>query len=54
MNRKAASAYAQRDSALRTYLARGGSSADPASLSRSYGLPVPDVERIIRSMGNAR
>lgn len=42
---------ARRD-ALNTYL-QGRASAASANLSRSYGLPVAEIQKIMRSMGVA-
>lgn len=45
-------AYREKRNALLAYL-QGASSADIQSLSRSYGLPVRDVERIVQESRNA-
>lgn len=40
---------ARRRDALRAHLRASPGNADPASLARSYALPQPEVEAIIRS-----
>lgn len=54
MTRKASNEFQQRAAALRNHLLGASRDADAVSLSRSYGLPLPEVERIIRSLGHAR
>lgn len=54
MNRKEAALLRQREAALNTYLASRPEGADAASLSRSYGLPLQQVETIMRRFGYAR
>ena len=54
MNRKEADLLRQRETALKAYLASRPEGVDPASLSRSYGLPLPQVEIILRRTGYAR
>ena len=48
--RKARQEYAAKLSALRARLGSSATEPNPESLSRSYGLPVPDVERVIEEM----
>lgn len=45
--------FLQRVEALRARLATGGG-FDAASLSQSYGLPLQEVERQIRSFGHGK
>ncbi|WP_159108095.1 hypothetical protein [Novosphingobium sp. MBES04] len=54
MTRKQAAQFQQRANALRNHLLGAVEPSDAESLSRSYGLPLAEVERIIRSTGNAR
>jgi len=46
---RADSLKAARRDALREHLRNSTSEPDAASLSRSYGLPQPEVETLIRS-----
>ncbi|WP_313434322.1 hypothetical protein [Novosphingobium sp.] len=53
MTRKEAALLRQRESALNTYLASRPVGVVAASLSRSYGLPLQQVETIMRRFGYA-
>lgn len=46
--------YRIRVGTLKSHLASFDGEPDPQTLSRSYGLPVPDVERIIKETEYAR
>lgn len=52
MSRKADQARTFAFEALKTRVKQGGN-LNPETLAQSYGLPVADVERVIRSNSNA-
>lgn len=47
--KKSIQEFQRKMAALASHLRNGGSK-NAETLSRSYGLPLPDVERVIRSM----
>lgn len=52
--RKQRAEYAAKVGALSAHLETRPDGPNPETLSRSYGLPLADVERILRSHRNAR
>lgn len=53
MTKREKEALAARRSALSEFLRNRDGPVDPETLSRSYGIPQPEVERMLKGMRNA-